>query len=380
MNENYLKILSAFLLSITCCFAQVDSSLASLKTSIRFSIVGDVMAHQTQLNYAINSDSTYDFHSVFSYISPYITQSDFAIANFESACAGSKREYKGYPVFNTPDTIITALKDSGFDHLITANNHILDMGVSGAKRTMNEIIKRGLDYSGSNRTESEKDSIKVYEVNNIKFTILSYTYFSNFNNIGSHHYIVNKIDLQRVEKDIAKAKGLDLDVIIVYYHFGTEEQREPDLNQEEIVKKTISFGADIILGGHPHRLQPIEVFNTNAANIATGFVAYSMGNFVSNQRWRYNDAGAVLYFTIEKEIESGKTSLSTIEYLPTWVFKGFTKNGREFIVLPSQLAMEENPLPFLTQEDIMLMKESYQDCIESFNKYSAEPILIDILK
>lgn len=363
-----------------CLSAQTDSSNISSKTSIKFSIVGDVMAHQTQLNYAINPDSTYDFHSVFKEIAPYIKDSDFAMANLESACAGPEREYKGYPVFNTPDTIITALKDSGFDHLITANNHILDMGVKNAKRTMTEILKRGLDYSGSNRSQKEQDSIKVYVVNDIKFTILSYTYFSNYNNIGNHNYIVNKIDMEKVKNNIDRAKEMDLDLIIVYYHFGAEEQREPNKKQKEIVEQTIAFGADVILGGHPHRLQPIKMYKTNNANIDSGFVAYSMGNFVSNQRWRYNDAGAILYFTIEKKIETNQISLQNIEYLPTWVFKGYTKKGREFIVLPSELANAENPPPYLSEDDIILMEQSYKDCIESFNKYSTEPALIDILK
>jgi poly-gamma-glutamate capsule biosynthesis protein CapA/YwtB (metallophosphatase superfamily) len=375
--KKFIQIILLVFLCFSVEKAQTDTTKTVEDSEITISIVGDVMAHHTQLIYA-NNNNDYDFNPVFREIKKYISESDFAIANFETACAGDSLEYKGYPVFNTPDTLIGSLKDAGFDLLTTANNHLLDMGVKGAKRTMREIKKRGLFYNGSNLTQEESDSIKTYSVKGIKFAFLAYTYFSNFNNYKNQSYILNKIDSVRIKADIQKAKLTNPDLVIVYFHFGTEETREPDEIQKKIVKQTIDAGADIILGGHPHRLQPIELFKTNEASVDTGFVVYSMGNCVSNQRWRYNDAGAILNFNIQKNALTGKTTLKAITYIPTWVFKGTTERGREFIILPSEMALADSSLSYLSEDDKGKMLESYQDCIETFQKYSDKPRILNL--
>ena len=375
-----LKILLLLLANIPFVIAQGDSCNVVSPQKLTISIVGDVMAHQTQLIYAKENSESYDFNPVFREIKKYIRKSDFAIANFETACAGESNEYQGYPVFNTPDTLIGSLKEAGFDLLLTANNHLMDMGIKAANRTMREIEKRGLYYNGSNQTYEESEKIKYYSVKGIRFAFLSYTYFSNFNNYANQNYILNKIDTNRIVNDIKKARLENPDLVIVNLHFGAEERREPDESQKEIVKQAINAGADIILGGHPHRLQPIEIFKTNSSSLDTGFVAYSMGNFVSNQRWRYNDAGAILNFTLRKNTETGKLSVDDISYIPTWVFKGETDRGREFIVLPSELALSDSIPAYINDDEKEKMLESYQDCIETFQHYSEVPRILNLFR
>ena len=371
------KILLLLLLIANQRFAQQDSLITSTRETYTFSVVGDIMAHQTQLNYARQKDGNYDFNPVFKEIKNIISEADYSFANLETACAGDTFEYKGYPIFNSPDTLVGALKYAGFDHLFTANNHLMDMGVYGAKRTMKIVEDHALHYSGSNLTSEREKRVKFYNVKDLKVAFLSYTYFSNHGN-GGKNYILNKIDTTEMRKDYDSAGKKNPDLIIVYFHFGTEEQREPDKSQKENVKKAIELGADIIIGGHPHRLQPIEMFKTNHGRIDTGFVVYSMGNFVSNQRWRYNDAGAVLNFTLERDSVTSKLFLADLSFIPTWVYKGYTERGREFIILPSELAFAEDYPTFLKDEDLQLMKQSFNDCKEIFLKYSAFPRLKSI--
>lgn len=127
------------------------------------------------------------------------------------------------------------------------------------------------------------------------------------------------------------------------------------------MSKTIEFGADIIIGSHPHTLQPIEYFKLESGNIDSGFVAYSLGNFYSNQRWRYSDGGAILNFTIQKNKNNGNIKLAGVRYLPIWVYKGYTENGSEYIILPTETAFAEKYPAYLSSKDLYLMKESYND-------------------
>jgi poly-gamma-glutamate synthesis protein (capsule biosynthesis protein) len=139
--------------------------------------------------------------------------------------------------------------------------------------------------------------------------------------------------------------------------------------QKQIVEKTISYGADIILGAHPHIVQQFEQFETKNANLDTGFVVYSLGNFVSNQRWRYSDGGVIFNFDITKNIFTDSVYVSKINYLPIWVFKGETKRGKEYIILPSE-EFGNTTYDYLTEADVDSMKKSYFDTIDQLTSKS----------
>lgn len=295
------------------------------------------------------------------YVMEIISRSDYAFANFETVLAGRERRFSGYPAFNTPDEFLHAVKNAGFDFLFTSNNHSFDRGREGVKKTIGKIKKSGLRLAGTSLSEKENDSLRIIKINDFSAGVLSYTeHLNGFQLPKRENFLVNLIDTARIRKDILRMKKEKPDFVIVYFHFGDEYKREPSRYQKEIVKKAVAAGADIILASHPHVLQRIESFKPVNSKLDTGFVAYSLGNFISNQRWRYSDAGAILNFTIAREGESS-LKLKTIEIIPTWVYKGRLLLENIFAVLPSGLAFSNTIPPFLTKTDLVKMKESYSD-------------------
>jgi len=366
MNKQFFNIISLLILtSANIVFSQQSKGNIFDKesaTTVTFSVVGDVMCHSTQFNYALRKDSTYDFKPVYTEIKKYFDNSDVVIGNLETVVAGSDIEYTGYPVFNTPEDFLKGLKYAGFDIMVTGNNHSYDHQKKGVINTIDYIRKNGMQNSGTYKSQEARDSVKLFEQSGLKFALLSYTYGVNLYRIpGKNKFLVNRIHPELIKKDIDKAKLQGADLIIVYFHFGKEYARSENSYQRNTVNKAIEYGADIILGAHPHTLQPVEFYKTVNAKIDTGFVAFSLGNFISNQRWRYSDGGAVLNFSVTKDPVSGTIKLDEVRYLPIWVFKGVTNWGLEYLILPSDIA-ENNSYPsYFTEEDKELMLQCYND-------------------
>ena len=162
----------------------------------------------------------------------------------------------------------------------------------------------------------------------------------------------------------------------MHYHFGDEYIREPVKSQKDAVNKAIEFGADIVIGGHPHVLQPVDFFKTNNGKLDTGFVAYSMGNFISNQRDRYKDAGLIITFNITKNFTTDSIGINEVNYIPTWVFKGNTLNGREYVILPSTFQSDSTII--LSQTEIKKMNQAFEDTRELVKKYTKNPKLKEL--
>jgi poly-gamma-glutamate synthesis protein (capsule biosynthesis protein) len=339
----------------------VDSTV-----TVSFSAVGDIMCHSTQYNYAWVADDSFDFNPVFQVIGDYFRDKDILIGNLETVLAGKTKNYKGYPFFNTPNHFASALKATGFDFLTTANNHANDQGFDGVKRTLEQLRKINIIPVGTSSLDSSKN-YNIFVRKGLKFGMLAYTYGTNYNEYAQNpKSYVNHIDTVKIKKDIEKLKKDKVDLIIVLYHFGIQYQKTISEYQSDIVEKTIEYGADIILGSHPHIIQKFEQFSTPNSNLDTGFVVYSLGNFVSNQRWRYSDGGLVFNFDITKNIYTDSVYVSEISYLPIWVFRGQTKHGREYIVLPAE-EYKTNSYEYLTEADIDSMKRSYYDTITQLN-------------
>lgn len=341
------------------------------------SVVGDIMCHSVQYNYAYVKPDSFDFSPLFSEIKQYLNQSDFLFGNLETVTAGVKKGFSGYPLFNSPDDFITAIKAAGFDLLSTANNHALDRGEPGVIRTIEQLKLNNLYYNGTFLSEKDRDSIRIFNIKGIKIAFLAYTYGTNGNWIPKgKDYLINLIDTLKIRNDIKIARGKGVDIVIVHLHFGDEYQRTPNKYQKDIVKKIIEDGADIIIGGHTHVLQPVEFFKTKKSKIDSGFVIYSMGNFISNQRWRYSDGGAILTFSFRKYIYSDSVYLNNVKFLPIWVFKGNTVSGRQYIILPAESAIKDSAYSFLTSFDRKTAATSFNDTKEILTKYSSKPILI----
>lgn len=352
--------------------AETNSFVEDSLVSVTISFVGDLMCHSPQYNYArVNKDS-FDFRPVFREVRKYFQFSDFTIGNLETVTGGRIVGYSGYPFFNTPDEYIYSLKDAGFDLLITANNHSMDKGEQGVLRTIEQIKLNGLHYAGTASDQTDRDSLKIFNINGIQISVLSYTFGTN--NIPKPRgkdYLVNIIDYDLIRNDINSARKLNPDIIVIYYHFGDEYKRFPNQHQKDVIDSTVKFGADIIIGSHPHVIQHTDFFTSSGANLNKGFIAYSLGNFISNQRWRFSDAGVILNIRLTKNRYSESIFISEVTYLPTWVFKGRTENGNEYIILPSE-RYDDSTYYFLSDNDRQLMKEAFEDTKDILTRYNSE--------
>jgi poly-gamma-glutamate synthesis protein (capsule biosynthesis protein) len=333
---------------------------------------GDLMCHSTQFNYAKVDADSFDFTGVYREVRKYLSAADLTVGNLETVIAGKNKGYSGYPYFNAPDDFIYALADAGFDLLLTANNHALDQGWDGVKRTIDVINENKINHTGTFISQEDRDSIRIFDINSIKIAVLAYSENTNGLPIPKgKDFVINLIDEELIKRDISKARKKNADIVLVHLHYGPEYNREPSDYQKQIVQKIIELGADIIIGGHPHVVQPVDFFKTNNTELDSGFVAYSMGNFISNQRWRYSDAGVILNIQIFKNKFTDSIYISEVNYLPTWVFKGETENGREYVILPSGLS-EDSTYAYLTKQDQKLMKEAFSDTKEIFTKYKSD--------
>ncbi|MDX9924454.1 MAG: CapA family protein, partial [Ignavibacteriaceae bacterium] len=216
-------------------FQKDNRDSEQINTSVSFAVVGDLMCHSVQFNYAEIKKDSFDFNPVYSQIQKYLNAPDFTIGNLETVIAGKKYRYTGYPAFNSPEEYIEALSKVGFDILYTANNHSLDRGEIGLKTTNEKIINHKMIPIGS--YAKGKDTISIFEKNGIKFSFLAYTYGTNgFKLNDNSEYSLNYIDTAKIKKDIAIARSKKAEICIVYFHFGEEYSRKPSSFQKEIVK------------------------------------------------------------------------------------------------------------------------------------------------
>jgi poly-gamma-glutamate synthesis protein (capsule biosynthesis protein) len=344
-------------------------------------VVGDLMCHSTQFNYAHVEDDSFDFTGVYSEVRDYISKADISIGNLETVTAGKSKKYSGYPFFNAPDDFLYALNYAGFDLLMTANNHAIDQSAIGVERTIKQLNKYGLHQTGTFISQEDKDSLRIFQVNGIRIAMLAYSEHTNDVPIPKgKNYLINLINEELIAEDILAARKKGAEVVLVHFHYGPEYKREPSSYQKEVVQNTIELGADIIIGGHPHVIQPVDYFTSENGNLDTGFVAYSMGNFVSNQRWRYSDVGLILTIDIAKNIYTDSVFINNVSYLPVWVFKGITENGREYINLPYGVDPEDSSYSYLTKSDEQKMMQAFEDTKYIITKYTNNISLDSIQK
>lgn len=369
-----LLLITSFLISYLFSLSQIQSSFdkkieIDSVVVVKIAVVGDLMCHSPQFNYAKVSKDSFDFNPVYRYIKENLENADFTFGNLETVIGEKGSTYLGYPRFKSPKDYVTALAQNGFDFLCIANNHTLDQGEQGVLNTIRTLNENNIGYTGAFNSQSDRDSIRILKLNGIKIALLAYSYGTNGSVIPKgKDYLINLIDYNLIEKDIHTAKQYGAEIVLVNFHFGNEYQRFPSDYQKEVVKKTIEFGADLITASHPHVIQPIEFYKTNGATLDSGIAAYSLGNFISNQRQRYTDAGVILYLILEKNLNTKKIALKSVEYLPTWVFKGKTEFGNEFLILPLQKNFDS--FNFLSQTDKAKMKQALIDTEEIITAYT----------
>lgn len=303
--------------------------------------VGDIMGHGAQIVSAYNdSTKAYDYSECFRYIKPIISKADLAFANLEVTLAG--KPYKGYPQFSSPDQLAVAVKDAGFDVLVSANNHACDRRKGGIFRTIKLLDSLEITHTGSfkNLNQRNEKYPLIIEKNNIRLAILNYTYGTNGIPVPKPT-IVNLLDSVIIRKDLIKAKSLQPDKIIVIVHWGIEYKNLPNTKQKKWYALFKNNGADIVIGSHPHVIQPMEWDKEN-----DNFVVYSLGNFISNQRAMPKDGGLIVKLILEK-IDT-KTHLADASYQFSWVYRPKINGKYHFMILP---AAEYETMPPFFQAD-----------------------------
>ncbi|QFK71355.1 CapA family protein [Pradoshia sp. D12] len=287
--------------------------------------IGDILLHDKVYEDA-DTGSGYDFSDMFAPVKDMLSNPDFTIANQESIAAGSDLGLSGYPTFNSPYEISDTLKDVGIDLVTLANNHSLDKGEKGILRAIEYYNKIDMPYVGIHKNEEDAKQDRIMNVNGINIGFLSYTYGTNGIPIpDGKDYLVNYLDGKKVSQDIKDLRD-KVDLILINAHWGLEYQRNPSDEQRKMAKLMSNAGADIIIGHHPHVLQPIEWIESNQKKT---LVVYSLGNFISAQKNNYKDIGGMVTISVRKEwsTKGTETEVTNVNFSPTYVTN---QNDRDY--------------------------------------------------
>ena len=334
--------------------------------------LGNLIIHQSQINGAKNENG-YDFSPSFQYIKEMVSEADISLGILEGALAGG--EPTGYPIFNSPDEVIDSLRDTGIDVVNYANNHIYDYYDEGLQRTIEITKEKGLDVLGIKSTEEEK-SYLVKEVDGVKIGFASYVFetetINGYKTINSNPVSINSENLintfnyndlesfyNRIASEISAMKAEGVEFIIASMHWGEEYNTYIEATQNEIAKKLNELGVDIILGGHPHVIQPYEIICNESGH--STFVIYSQGNSLSNQSEQEigvaeSEDGIMIKFTLEKK--DGNVSLKEYKIIPTWVYKEEKGDGTYYHkIIPVEEALA-NPEEYGINSDVYARLEN----------------------
>ena len=288
-------------------------------------VAGDLVMHIPIIN-SCRTDDGYDFTGLFDEARPYYESADYAAACIETTFNGPP--YSGFPQFCAPDQLAGDLRSVGLDLLSTASNHSLDTWFSGLTRTLDVLDEAGLDHVGTYRTQEERDTVKVIDVGGIRLAVLAYTYGTNGLPKDEHPYCVNvfttdymtncgEIDYELLKSDLTRARQTDADAIAVFMHWGQEYATSPSAQQEELADFLFENGAALVLGGHVHVPQPMEL--RELPDGRTGFLCYCLGNLISNQHDRYTNLTAAVSLELTKDGETGAVTVSDAEYVPMYM-------------------------------------------------------------
>ncbi len=320
-------------------------------STVTIGSAGDILIHKPILESALDSSTgTYSFDKLFTYTSAFVKSHDYFVLNLETTLAGNDgRKYTTYPCFNSPDSLLDSLKNMGVDCLLTANNHSYDTGESGFFRTLEKVDEYGFDHVGT-RSDETQSKIHVEDIKGIKYGFTCYTYETEYdsqtvkalNGIPMNTTtspLINSFDYDHLDTfytEIGEQVELlknQADIVAVYIHWGDEYQLSANSYQKAIAQKLCDMGVDVIIGGHPHVVQPMELLSSTDGTHKTVCI-YSVGNFVSNQRRNlmglktgHTEDGVIFQMTLSK-YSDGTVTLDYVNVVPTWVHL-YTQNSKQ---------------------------------------------------
>ena len=345
---------------------------------------GDLLMHGGVIRSGAQGNGTYDFESVFRYVKEYVSGYDLALANLETTFGGDANPYQGWPLFNVPDAFGDSIVEAGYDLLLTSNNHCYDTLMAGFKRTIEVSRDKGLMVLGSRLTE-EEPNYAVVDLNGIKVGMVSYTYTTsmsggkpslNGNSPVENPALINYFSYTNLDKfysemtDILeKMKSEGAEATMLFIHWGTEYEIVENNYQDTIAQKICDLGVDVIVGGHPHVVQPVELLSSAVNPEHKTVCIYSLGNAVSNQRISemrlktgHTEDGVLFAVTFEK-YSDGTVYLAGAEVLPTWVNLSSVNGKLEYNILPLEDAKRDE-----WKERFNLTDSLYQNCEDSYQR------------
>lgn len=359
--------------------------------SFTLSSVGDVLIHSNVFN-AASTGNGYDFSQNFRFLADYIRSADYAAGNLETTLAGLDNgySYSGYPNFNCPDEIIDGMKDAGFDMILTANNHSYDTRSAGFHRTMQTIADRGLAFLGT-QADAEDPDYMLVERDGITLGLMCYTYEDNADPdvkapngipltkadtplMNTFNYECLPEFYTEIKTILAEMEELGAEATVLYIHWGYEYHLKQNSTQSKMAQALCDLGIDVIIGGHPHVVQPVELLTSTTDESHKTVCLYSMGNAVSNQRQglissidtAHTEDGVLFSVTFSK-YSDGTVILESADLLPTWVFLGTSPvTGEwEYNIMP----LDDSVSDWYAQ--LQLTDSMYKNCKASYDRTMA---------
>lgn len=312
-----------------------EAYLAYLADSlVTIVFAGDIMGHEPQFQVAYNRETgQYEYADCFRYVAPLLESADLACGNLEVTLGGPP--YTGYPCFSSPDALLFAVRDAGFDVLFTANNHVLDRGQYGVERTIMMLDSIAMPHAGSYVDSLSRDTSYplIVEVKDMKVGFINATYGTNGLKVKAPN-IVNMLDTVEMAADLDRLSELGADLKVAVVHWGNEYELEADAIQRRCAESLARHGADLIIGGHPHVVQDADtIYNREGKPVV---VYYSMGNFISNQRQSNTYGGIMVMATVNRFTHH----VVAADYIPYYVHKGYINGKYQYYVVPSKAYLE----------------------------------------
>ena len=360
------------------------------ESTFTLAATGDLLMHVAVMDSA-KTGGGYDFAPVFTYFNQYVNAADLATANLETTLAGDDNgyKYKGYPRFNCPDEIVDGAKAAGFDLLLTANNHAYDTSTTGLTRTVDVIREKGLLYLGTKDTADEPNFL-VTEHDGIRLGLMCYTYETNSDPdkkapngltmktadaplMNTFDYTNLELFYQEVRENLAQMQREDVDASVLFIHWGNEYQTKQNKNQTAIAQALCDLGVDVIIGGHPHVVQPVDLLTSTRDESHKTVCLYSMGNAVSNQRRAkmnlktgHTEDGVLFSVTFARYTD-GTVILESANLLPTWVnLDTHPETGKKaYMILPLDNAVTDWKAAFgLSDNTLKNAEASYERTVK----------------
>ncbi len=321
---------------------------AASQQKLRLIFAGDVMGHAPQIKSAATGKGEYDYRPCFKFIKPLIEQADLAVANLELTLPG-KPPYTGYPMFRSPDALGEALVDAGFDLLVTSNNHSNDARGTGVIKTIETLDKLGFEHTGTFKNAAERATTYplILTKDGFRLAFLNYTYGTN-GMPTDPPTIVNLIDTAQIKIDLAEARARKPDYIFVVMHWGLEYQLKENDEQQKLARLLVRNGADMVIGAHPHVVQPIKketVIGLNGEK-REALVVYSLGNFISNQKQPHTDGGILFQVDLAKKTPSSRAELFEYGFIPVYRYIHKNAAGKTTYFALPVARLEKNPKLF----------------------------------